>query len=153
MPYSTPLPEERAARAYGNELRTSWKNAINITRAIKGMKVRKAETYLEEVIALKRAVPFTVRNRKVAHRPGMGPGRYPQKSAKRTLDTLRNAINNAEYQNLDPDNMVIIHAQAYKGRTLPGWMPRAMGRATPKNEETCNIEIIIQEFDEDEEDS
>jgi large subunit ribosomal protein L22 len=150
MPYSTPLPEERAARAYGRELRSSWKNAINITRAIKGMKVRKAETYLEEVISLKRPVPFTVRNRKVAHKPGIGPGRFPVKSAERTLHVLRNAINNAEYQNLDPETMVIVHSQAYKGRTLPGFMPRAMGRATAKNEETCNIEIIIQEMDEEE---
>ena len=154
MPYSTAaVTDERSARAYGNELHTSWKNAINVTRAIKGMKVRRAEQYLEDVIAKKVALPFTVRNLKVAHRRGMGPGRYPKKSTEKTLMVLRNAINNAEYQNLDPDEMVIVHASAYKGRTIPGWMPRAHGRATAKNEETCNIEIVIREVSDDEEES
>jgi large subunit ribosomal protein L22 len=138
MPYTQQLPAEKAARAYGHELRTSWKNAINITHAIRGMKVREAEAYLEQVR----------RNRKIAAKPGIGKGRYPVKSADRTLKVLRNAINNAEYQGLDPDKMVIIHAQAYKGRSLKGFMPRAMGRATKKNEETCNVEIFIQEKEE-----
>lgn len=150
MGYQMKKPEEKAARAFGNEMRTSWKNAINITRQIQGMKVRKAEQYLEDVIALKRAVKFTTRLLKVAHKPGIGPGRYPKKSAQKTLVVLRNAINNAEYQGLDPDEMVIIHASAYKGRTLKGFMPRAHGRATAKNEDTANIEIIIQQKAEEE---
>lgn len=148
MPYSQQLPEEKAARAYGHELRTSWKNAINITHAIRGMKVRAAEDYLEAVIRLEKPVKMVRRNRKIASKPGIGKGRYPVKSADRTLKVLRNAINNAEYQGLDPDKMVIIHAQAYKGRMLKGFMPRAMGRATKKNEETCNVEIFIQEKEE-----
>ncbi len=150
MGYQMTKPETKAARAYGHELRTSWKNAINICRAIQGMRVRKAETYLEDVIALKRPVPFTTRNRKVAHKPGIGPGRFPKKSATKTLVVLRNAINNAEYQGFDADEMVIVHASAYKGRTIKAMMPRAHGRATAKNEETCNVEIIIQERPEEE---
>jgi large subunit ribosomal protein L22 len=150
MPYSTPLPEERAARAYGKDMRTSWKNSINIARAIKGMKVRTAEAYLEDVAALKKAVPFSVHRGKVAHKRGIGPGRYPKKSAQRILKVLRNANNNAEYQNLDPDNMVITHVAAYKGRTFEGFQPRAYGRATAKNEDTTNFEIFIQEVDEEE---
>lgn len=148
MGYQVPKPEGKVARAYGSEIQTSWKNAINIARAIKGMKARKAETYLEDVVALKQAVPFTTRNRKVAHKPGMGPGRYPKKSAAETLKVLRNAINNAEYHGYDPENMVIVHASAYKGRTLPGWMPRAYGRASASNEDTTNIEIMLQEVEE-----
>ena len=145
MGYQIEKPAEKAARAYGNEERTSWKNAINVARAIQGMKVREAEKFLEEVIALRRPVPFRVRNRKVAHKPGIGPGRYPKKSAQATLLVLKNAINNAEYQGLDPDEMRIIHASAYKGRQLRGFMPRAHGRSSKWNEETANIEIIIQE--------
>src|SRR5688572_32700404 len=118
MGYQMAKPEGKVARAYGNELRTSWKNAINITREIQGLDARKAETFLEDVIALKRPVRFTTRNRKVAAKPGIGKGRYPKKSAQATLAVLRNAINNAEYQGHDADNMVIVHASAYKGRTL-----------------------------------
>lgn len=145
MGYQMAKPAEKAARAFGSELRTSWKNSINIARALQGMKVRAAEKYLEEVIALKRPVPFTTRNLKVAHKPGIGPGRYPKKSAQKALMVLKNAINNAEYAGLDPDEMVIVHASAYKGRTIKGTMPRAQGRATAKNEDTTNLEIIIQE--------
>ena len=145
MPYQMEKPEGKVARAFGAELRTSWKNAINVARAIQGMPVRRAESYLEDVIALKTPVKFTTRNLKVAHKPGIGPGRYPKKSATATLMVLRNAINNAEYQGHDPEEMVIIHASAYKGRTIKAMMPRAHGRATPKNEETSNIEIIIKE--------
>lgn len=148
MPYSLKPPETKAARAYGRELRTSWKNAINVCRAIQGLPVRRAEKLLEEVIALERPIRMVRRNRKIAAKPGIGKGRYPVKSADRTLKVLRNAINNAEYQGLDPDRMVIVHAQAYKGRTLKGFMPRAHGRATKKNEETANVEIFLQEREE-----
>ena len=148
MGYQMEKPEGKTARAYGNELRTSWKNAINITHAIRGMKVRAAEKFLEGVIAIKTPVKMVRRNRKIASKPGVGKARYPVKSADRTLKVLRNAINNAEYQGLDPDKMVIIHAQAYKGRMLKAFMPRAMGRATKKNEETCNLEIFIVEQEE-----
>jgi large subunit ribosomal protein L22 len=148
MPYSLKFPEEKAARAYGHELRTSWKNAINICHAIQGLEVRKAEALLESVIRIETPIKMVRRNRKIAAKPGIGKGRYPVKSADRTLKVLRNAINNAEYQGLDPDKMVIVHAQAYKGRSLKGFMPRAMGRATKKNEETCNLEIFIQEKEE-----
>lgn len=147
MGYQMTKPEGKTARALGNELRTSWKNAINVTRAINGMKARAAEEYLEDVIALRRPVPFVRRNRKVAAKPGIGKGRYPRKSTEATLDVLRNAINNAEYQGHDPDEMTIIHASAYKGRTIKAFMPRAHGRASPKNEETCHIEIILQELE------
>lgn len=145
MGYQMELPPEKAARGYGRELRTSWKNAINVCRSIQGMKVRAAEKYLESVMALKVPVKFTVRNRKVAHKRDIGPGRYPKKSAEAALRVLRNAINNAEYKGLDPDEMKIVHASAYKGRQLPGWLPRAHGRATKFNEETTNLEVIIQE--------
>lgn len=151
MPYQMVKPEGKVARAYGYELRTSWKNAINIARQIQGMTARKAETYLEDVIALRRPVKFTTRRLKVAHKPGIGPGRYPKKSAQATLAVLKNAINNAEYAGFDPDEMVIVHASAYKGRTIKGFMPRAHGRASAKNEDTSNIEIIIQEKAEPEE--
>lgn len=149
MAYQMEKPEGKVARAYGNELRTSWKNAINIAREIQGMTVRKAEQYLEDVIALKRPVRMTTRNTKIAHKRGIGPGRYPKKSATKALMVLRNAINNAEYQGYDPDEMVIVHASAYKGRTIKAFMPRAHGRATAKNEETCNLEIFIREQTEE----
>jgi len=41
--------------------------------------------------------------------------------------------------------MKIIHISTYRGRTIHGIMPRAQGRATDKNENTTDIEIILEE--------
>jgi large subunit ribosomal protein L22 len=118
------------------ELRISPKHAREICNSLRGMKVKVAKAYLEDVVALKRAVPFKRYARNVAHRHGLvgaDAGRYPQKAAKAVLEVLVNAISNAEYKGMEPDVMKIHHAGTLKGRTVRGWMPRAMGRATPKN--------------------
>ena len=112
------------------------------------MRANLAKTYLEDVIALKRAVPFKRYRRNVAHRHGLvgwDAGRYPQKAAKAVLVVLENALANAEYKGMESDKMRIYHAGTKKGRTIRGWMPRAMGRATPKNTETVSVEMILSE--------
>ena len=52
---------------------------------------------------------------------------------------------NAEYKGLESENLKIYHAGTLKGRTIRGWMPRAMGRATPKNTETVSVEMVLTE--------
>lgn len=138
----------RSSRAMGTELHISPKHAREICRTLRGMKVVEARSFLEDVIALKRAVPFKRYARQVAHRRGLiraDAGRYPQKAAKAVLVVLANAISNAEYKGMEPDGMKIYHAGTLKGRTIHGWMPRAMGRATPKNHETVSVEMILTE--------
>jgi large subunit ribosomal protein L22 len=132
----------------GMELHISPKHAREICKAIRGMRAEEARAYLEDVIILKRAVPFRRYRRNVAHRHGLvraDAGRYPQKAARAVLIVLKNAMSNAEYQGLDPEVMTIYHAGTLKGRTIRGWMPRAMGRATPKNTETVSVEMILTE--------
>ena len=112
------------------------------------MRVNIAKAYLEDVIALKRAVPFKRYARNVAHRHGLvraDAGRYPQKAARAVLNVLENAAANAEYKGMESEKLRIYHAGTKKGRTIRGWMPRAMGRATPKNTETVSIEMILTE--------
>jgi large subunit ribosomal protein L22 len=41
--------------------------------------------------------------------------------------------------------MYITHAAIQRGRVIHGFMPRARGRATPKDTETVNIEMILSE--------
>jgi large subunit ribosomal protein L22 len=141
-------PAGRSSRAMGTEFHISPKHAREICKALRGMKVEEAKSFLEDVIALKRAVPFKRYARNVAHRHGLvgaDAGRYPQKAAKAVLSVLSNAISNAEYKGMEPDGMKIYHAGTLKGRTIRGWMPRAMGRATPKNTETVSVEMILTE--------
>ena len=146
--YATDVDPDKTAKAYGFELHCSPKDSRNIARAIRGMTLESAKKYLEEVIALKRAVPAVYHNKKVSHRKGkMGPGSYPRKAARYILKILENAENNAEYKGFDVENMRIVHVSAYRGRVTPGIMPRAYGRATDKDRSTTNIEIIIEEVE------
>ncbi len=130
------------------ELHISPKATREICRSLKGMRVKNAQAFLEDVIVLKRAVPFKRYRRNVAHRHGLvgaDAGRYPQKAAKAVLIVLKNAVANAEYKGLEAESLRIYHASSIRGRTIRGWMPRAMGRATPKNTETVSVEMILTE--------
>lgn len=144
--YSFTLDPETTARAMGYELHISPKKAEELCRAIRGMKTSTAKQYLEEVINMKRAVPFRKYTAGAGHKPRMGPGKYPINAAKEIRKILLNAEGNAQYKGLDPENMRIVHIATKKGHTIRGIMPRAMGRATPKNTETVTIEMILQEL-------
>ena len=130
------------------ELHISPKHAREICRTLRGMRANLARAYLEDVIALKRAIPFKRYRRNVAHRHGLvgwDAGRFPEKAAKAVLIVLDNALANAEYKGMESEKMRIFHAGTKKGRTIRGWMPRAMGRATPKNTETVSVEMVLTE--------
>ncbi len=148
MKYSIKLDEEKTAKAYGRELHCSPKACENIARAIKGMDVKEAKKYLEDVINFRRAIPYRRHNTERAHKKGIGPGAYPVKACKLILDVIKNAENNAEYKGLDPENMYIAHISTYRGRMIKSYMPRAFGRATAWHERTTNVEIIIAEKEE-----
>lgn len=142
--YSIEPDPEKTSKAMGKELHISRKHAYEIARAIKGMKLDNARGFLEEVAALKRAVPYKRYTRNVPHRKGMCTGRFPQKAAKEFLRVLKNAESSATYKGLDPDNMKITHIETKKGHTFRGAFPRAQGRATPKMHETVSIEMVLE---------
>ncbi|MEN6592535.1 MAG: 50S ribosomal protein L22, partial [Methanobacterium sp.] len=124
----------KVAKAAGRSLKISPKHSREICNAIRGMEVEEAKDYLEDVIAMKQAVPFKRYNKKVGHKRGLDgwpTGRYPVKAAKQILDVLVNAEANAEYQGLDTDNLEIVHISSHRGYVIRGWTPRAFGRASP----------------------
>jgi len=139
---------ERMARASGRDLRISPKFSVEVCREIRGMMLNDAIRFLDDVIELKKPVPLRRFNDSQGHKrgKGFGPGRYPVKVAKAIKKILLNAKNNAEQKGLDPDRLRIIHAAAHKGPVLRGYIPRAFGRATPFNEETTHIEIVVEEI-------
>ncbi len=141
----TPKKSESVARARGWELRISPKRAYEVMRAIRGMPLEDAKGFLQDVADLKRAVPFRRYNQETAHKKGIGPGRYPQKVAKKVLIVLENAEANAEDEGLNVDDAYIKVAAASRGRIVKAIMPRAQGRSTPWNEQTTNIEIVLAE--------
>jgi len=141
-------PIGRSSRAMGHELHISPKHAREVCRTLKGMRAEAAKVLLQDVIDKRRPIPFRRYCRNVAHRHGLvkaDAGRYPEKAARAVLTVLENAMANAEYKGLARESMRIYHAGTHKGRTIRGWMPRAMGRATPKNTETVSVEMILSE--------
>jgi len=146
--YTTEFKIDSMARAYGRELPISWKKAVELARALRGKKVENAITYLENVIALKQAVPFRRYNRWVAHKSGLGPARYPVKAAQYFKRVIESAVSNAEYLGReDPDAMIIRSINAHKGRITKGQTRRAQGRSTPWNQDTVNLEIVLEEHE------
>ena len=86
--------ESKTARAMARSLKVSPKHCVEICSAIRGMDVAKAKAYLNDVIEMKKAVPFKRHNRDVGHRKGMkgwAAGRYPVKAAAQILKVLENA--------------------------------------------------------------
>ena len=133
------------ARARGIEVPISPKKTYEVLNAIRGMPVARAKTFLEEVVELRRAVPFRRYNQETAHKKGVGPGRYPKKVAKNVLQVLQNAEANAEFDGLDVDRLFIAVAASSRGRIQKARMPRAHGRATAWNEQTTSVQIVLKE--------
>jgi len=145
--YTAVADPDTTAKALGKEMPVSPKFAREVAGMIRGMKVEAAQKALEEVIEKKRAVPLKRYNKRVSHKAGVGPGRYPVKAAKAILTVLDSAAANADYKGLDVSNMAIATISVSRGQVIPGHMPRAHGRATEWNQDTVNVEVIIQEVE------
>jgi len=145
MPYSMKVEGEKYAKAFGRDLPLSLKDSVNLCRALKGMRLDEAKEFLEDVIEKKRAVPYFRYLDSVSHRRGIGPGKYPVKEAKHILKVLENAEANAENNDLDTDNLYILHIAAHKGRGFKRYVPRAMGRSVEIRRDRVHIEVILEE--------
>lgn len=138
----------RHVRASLREKTISHKHAREIAVKIKGMSIDSARNYLQDVIRLKRAVPFRRYHNEVGHKSDTGvmAGRYPQKAANEFVKLLDNLESNAEYRGMDLDRLKIINATVHKGRKIERFTPRAMGRASPKINILTHVELVAQEI-------
>ncbi len=145
--YTTVADPDTSAKARAKDQPISPKFAREVAGMVRGMKVDMAVERLEEVIELDRAVPLKRYNKRVSHKKGVGPGRYPVKASRAILSVIQSASSNAEYKGLSPSNMAVTTITIARGQTIPGHRPRAQGRATQWNQETANIEVIIEEVE------
>ena len=138
----------RHVRASLREKQISHKHAREIAVKIKGMSIEKARDFLTAVVNKERAVPFKRYKEQVGHRsdPGVMSGRYPEKSAGEFIKLLDNLESNAEYKGMDLDRLRIVNATVHKGVIIKRFIPRAMGRATPKNNVLTHVELVAQEL-------
>lgn len=134
---------EKCARAMGTNMPISHKVSYEIANALRGKDVDKAIRYLEDVIAMKRAIPFKRYNRDVGHKPGkMGAGRYPIKASKHFLHVLKGAKSNAADKALNVDSLVIVHIAASKGAGQ--WH---YGRQRRRQMKATNLDIVVEEVE------
>ena len=134
-------------RASLREKKISHKHTREICVALKGLTIEKARDYLQSVVEKKRCIPFGRFKNQVGHRsdPGVMAGRYPEKAATEVLKLLDNLESNAEYKGMDLDRLKIINATSHKGVAIKRFIPRAQGRATPKNDTMTHMEVVAQE--------
>jgi len=143
------LDPDRTAIASGRDLRVSHKAAREICHYVRGMRLEKAKDVLQEVVALKRPVPYRRHKKKVAHRKGVegfDAGRYPKKAAAAILKILDQVEANAEFKGLYSDRLKIIHIASHKGRVIRNYIPRAFGRSSPYFNYLTHVEVAVEEI-------
>ena len=114
-----PKPKERKfgkiihrCKRCGRDLNISFKEAVELCRYLKGRKLEEAKEILEEIIELKRAIPFRTFKKKVPHHKydnTSGPSRYPKKVAKAMLKILESLEANAEFKGLELSRIKLVH--------------------------------------------
>merc|ERR1712217_88682 len=129
------------------------KNTYECGQAIKGMGLKSAQSYLEDVVEKKQCIPFRafiggIGRTAQAKASKMSQGRWPVKSCKILLDLLKNAESNAEFKNLDSDNLVIKHIQVNAAQQGRRRTYRAHGRINAYMSCPCHIEMILEEKEE-----
>lgn len=131
--------EKTMSRARLNNSAISRKISIEIFNMIRYKSTEKAKMLLEEVMDMKRAVPYKKFNRSVAHKTGIGPGRYPIKAVDEVLKLIKLAEANAQNKGLS-SSLVIKHLAANKGN-----MQWHHGRQSRRQMKSTHIEIVVLE--------
>ena len=119
----------------GESIRLSMKVASYINSFIKNKKIDDALNQLEEVLKMKRAIPY---KGEIPHRKGdMMSGRYPQSGSKIYVTLLKTLRGNAVVNGLNLDKTTIYYASS-------GWAqrPPKAGRAKGKR---ANVIIKCRE--------
>ncbi len=104
------LTKKDEAIARGVNVHASMKQCMFICKFIKGKSIDRALSDLEEVIKLKKAVPF---KGEIPHRKGkMMSGRYPINASKIFISILKSLRGNVIANQIDLDNAKIYFASA-----------------------------------------
>ena len=134
------LDPERTAKAVAISAPVSRKQAIEVCNALRGKPLNDAMALLEDVIAMKRAIPFRRFNRDTAHRKGKAAGKYPVKTSSHILDLLKSVSSNAQEKGLTTADLVVSHISA-KGASRPWHAGRHARRRTKRT----HIEVVVEQ--------
>merc|ERR1712039_191505 len=141
-----PAVKKQAVKARGQDLAVSFKNTYNTARAVKGMKVQYAVKYLNACLNKQRCIPqrrycgSTGRTAQ-AKEFGVTKGRWPTKSIKIVLGLLENMLANANFKQMQPEDLVVSHVQVNRAPCGRRRTYRAHGRITPFMSHPCHVEM------------
>jgi len=131
--------DKTCAKAVGKSLPVSRKTSVEVCRAIKGMRVPRAKSYLADVIRKQHAVPMVRYFQEVGHQTGMAVGKFPIKAAAEILRVLEAAEQNAKTHGLNATALYVYHAASQRSHTV--WHYGRHGRQAKRT----HIEIILKE--------
>ncbi len=130
-----------SASVMGKDLSISTKQAIVISKYIRGKKLSWVKERLGKVLEFEVAVPFTVRKKGIGHRKGhMSSGRYPQKATKEVMKLIKSVEANAQNKGLDTNELYISEIIPNKASR-----PRHPGRQLGTRMRRTHLEIIVEE--------
>ena len=131
---------EHFASASAKNLAISTKDCIEISNFLRYKNTAHVKSLLEEVISLKRAVPFKRFIRDTGHKAGMSAGKFPQKAAKSFLQLINSVEANAHYKGLNVSNLKITKLIANRAS-----IPLTGGRRRAGTKRS-HIEIEVKEM-------
>merc|ERR1712005_88419 len=144
--------EAESCKARGSNLRVHFKNTRETCHAIKGMDLKKAQSYLQHVVEHKEAIAFRrfcggVGRTSQAKNAGStnGQARWSKKSAEFVLNLLSNAEANAELKSLEIDKLFVSHIQVNRAVQNRRRTYRAHGRINPYMSHPCHVELMLSQ--------
>ncbi|MEM1644296.1 MAG: 50S ribosomal protein L22 [Ignisphaera sp.] len=148
------IDENKIAKAVIRDVPISFKEAYEVCKVLRGMRLSEAKELLRKVVELKEPIPYVRYKLSIGHKSAMASrwsrwktpvGRYPVKVCTFLLKLLENVENNASVKGLDSSKLKIIHIATHRGSYLKRWTPRAFGRATPWFRTHTSVEIVVAE--------
>lgn len=135
----TLLASVHQASARATNLPVSTKHSVEISNYLRYKDTSFAKKFLEEVITLKKAVPFKYFTKDLGHKPGMAAGRYPQKAAQEFLRLIKAVEANAQGKGLNTANLKIVKILANKAS-----IPFTGGRLQ-RGKKRTHLEVVVKE--------
>src|SRR3989338_4594011 len=108
------LDASKCASAKSFNLPISSRQSTEIGRFLRYRSVEFATRTLQEVVALRTPVPNRRHVYDLGHKPGIGPGRFPQKAAREFLRVILGAQKNAQFKGLNTASLKIVKLISHK---------------------------------------
>lgn len=124
------------------DLPVSTKHCIELCRTLRYKNTAAAKQILENVVSLRRPIPFRRFTKDRGHKPGMAAGQYPRNAAKEILKLIHSVEANAQVKGLNASNLKITKILANKASIpVTGGRHRSATKRTHVEVEVCERKV------------